>query len=119
MERLGRIITAAALAAGFVLALAGPGSKVTYKSVKPIFDAKCVGCHRGSRAAGRFAMDSYAGIMKGGEDGKAVVPKNAAASRMIKMIKGTIRPRMPKDKPPLSAAEQKKIADWINGGARP
>lgn len=91
---------------------------VTYASVKHIFDAKCVGCHNARKAQGAFNASTYEGIMKGGEHGKAVIAKKSAQSRLVKMIKGTLKPKMPKGQPSLSAAEIQKISAWIDAGAK-
>ena len=63
-------------------------------------------------------MDTYEGVMKGGEHGKAVLAKNSAGSRLMKMVKGTLQPRMPLDAAPLTQAELEKISKWITQGAK-
>jgi hypothetical protein len=97
---------------------APPQEQLTFKDIKPILDNRCVACHGSSYPGGELRLDSYAGLMKGGEHGKAVVPKNSAGSRLIKMLKGTVQPRMPMDKPPLPKAEIEKISKWIAQGAK-
>lgn len=102
---------------GSVVAIGSP-PKLTYKDVKPIFEAKCVPCHNDQRRFGGLNLSSYANIMKGGDDGRVIVAKNPAASKLMKMLKGIAKPRMPKGKPPLPAAEMKKISNWISQGAK-
>jgi mono/diheme cytochrome c family protein len=109
---LSAVLSAALLTAGF-----GPAPRVRYAHVKPVFDKYCVGCHGPRLQAGGLRLDSYAAIMKGGEDGKILVPKNPAKSLIIKYIEGTLKPRMPKGKPPLTAHNQRLISDWIKLGA--
>ncbi|MEO7453651.1 MAG: c-type cytochrome domain-containing protein [Fimbriimonadales bacterium] len=92
--------------------------QLTFKDVKPIFDKKCLPCHGAEYPGGNFRMNSYEAIMKGGQHGKAVIAKNSAGSRMMKMLKGTIQPRMPMDATPLSQMELEKISKWITQGAR-
>jgi hypothetical protein len=116
-----RIITSVstlAVVALFAAALAGSPSTLTYKDVKPIFDAKCKLCHNGPKGKGRLDASSYAGLIKGGEHGKAILPKNSAASPLMKYIKGTKKPRMPFKQPPLTAAQMQAISKWIQAGAK-
>jgi hypothetical protein len=56
--------------------------------------------------------------MAGARGRPVVVAGNPDGSRLIQYIKGTRSPRMPKDAPPLSAADTKLISDWIAGGAK-
>ena len=56
--------------------------------------------------------------MKGGTNGKSVIPKNSGGSRLMKMVKGTVQPRMPMDAQPLTQAEMEKISKWITQGAK-
>jgi hypothetical protein len=90
---------------------------LAFKDVKPILDKRCLPCHGESYPGGNLRLDSYAALMKGGTNGKAVIPKNSAGSRLMKMIKGTVQPRMPMDAPPLTQAEMEKISKWITQGA--
>ena len=91
---------------------------LTFKDVKPILDKHCVSCHGASYPGGEIRLDSYAALMKGGKHGKAVVPKNSASSRLMKMLKGTIQPRMPMNTAPLSQQDMEKISRYINQGAK-
>ena len=57
---------------------------VTYaKDIKPIFDVSCVKCHSGAKPKGHLRLDSLAGALKGGEDGKMIQPGNSANSDLI------------------------------------
>jgi hypothetical protein len=98
-------------------ALAGSPPKVTYKDVKPIFDKKCGPCHQPGNAKENLVLTTRAGIIKGGEHGKVVIPKKAAQSKLIKLVSGKAKPVMPPVGPRLSAAEVKKLTDWVNAGA--
>ena len=97
---------------------AGPQARIGFKTVKPILDAKCVSCHNAQRTFAQLNLTSYETLMKGGQHGSPVVPKNPSKSRLYRMITGTLQPRMPKGKPPLSAGEINKIKAWIAAGAK-
>lgn len=98
--------------------VAAPEPALTFKDVKPIFDKRCLSCHGAEYPGGNFRVDSYEGIMKGGQHGKAVIPKKSAESRMMKMLKGTVQPKMPMDSPAIPRAELEKISNWITQGAK-
>lgn len=91
---------------------------VGWSDVKPIFSKHCVSCHSGKDPSGGLNLSSYAGAMKGGRSGKAVIPGDAGSSLLIKMIKGEREPRMPMGTKPLSEREIAKLSAWINAGAK-
>jgi hypothetical protein len=95
-----------------------PQDSLRFKDIKPIFDSKCVPCHGVEGPAGNFQTTSYEHVMRGGKHGKAVVAKNSGASRLIKMIKGSMKPRMPFESAPLTRAEIEKISKWVAQGAK-
>ena len=53
------------------------------KDIKPLFDASCTRCHGEERQKGDFRTDSLAAVLKGGEDGKMVVPGKSAKSLLL------------------------------------
>lgn len=54
---------------------------VTYeKDIRPLLEASCFRCHGEQRPKGRLRLDSLAAVLKGGEDGKVVVPGNSSQS---------------------------------------
>jgi WD40 repeat protein len=55
--------------------------------------------------------------MKGGSHGPSIVPRDANGSRLVAMLEGGVKPRMPLDDDPLSASEIAVIKNWINAGA--
>ena len=112
------LVSIAVIACVIATAVTAPQTRqLTFKDVKPIFDKKCLSCHR-DYPGGGFRVDTYENVMKGGQHGKAVIPKNSAGSRLMKMVKGTIQPKMPMDAAPLSQAELEKISKWITQGAK-
>ncbi len=97
--------------------------------VQPIFNVNCTSCHNaGSPAAGLnlSAANSLANLVNvtSSEDGtkKRVLPGNANNSYLYMKVHGSpgiSGVQMPKNQPPLSAADQASIQTWINGGANP
>ncbi|NCB37671.1 MAG: hypothetical protein EOM80_02775 [Erysipelotrichia bacterium] len=90
------------------------------RNILPIFSVNCaiVGCHNDSSAAASLRLNSYSNLMRGSKYGAVVLPYDAQTSKLVKRIKGTETPRMPKDRASLSTSDQGLITNWINGGAR-
>lgn len=88
-------------------------SAATWASVAPIFKAKCMPCHAGTRPqAGLNLEDGTAAAQH-----RTVVPGDAANSRLVRSIKGQGK-AMPPGGPMLAADDVAKIEAWINGGAQ-
>jgi hypothetical protein len=59
-------------------------NNVTYATdIKPIFDHSCIKCHSGDKPKAHLKLDSLTGALKGGEDGKVIVPGDSAKSMLI------------------------------------
>src|ERR1039458_9542737 len=57
---------------------------VTYATdIKPLFEKSCVKCHGAEKPKARLRLDSLEGTLKGGEDGKVVLPGDSANSILI------------------------------------
>jgi hypothetical protein len=97
---------------------------VTYATgIKPIFDVACMKCHDSTKKpkAG-LALDSLAGILKGGKDGKVVTVGDSAHSDLVLRIAHVGDPDtfMPKGKgaKPLAAGQIGLIRAWIDQGVK-
>ncbi len=90
------------------------------RNILPIFTVNCAiaGCHNDNSAAASLRLNSYSNVLKGSKAGAVIYPYDASTSKLIKRIKGTETPRMPKDRASLSTSDQSLIANWINGGSR-
>jgi Tol biopolymer transport system component len=88
------------------------------RDIQPILRNSCVACHDSELSSGGIRLDTFEGLMKGGENGPAVVPGKSAESRMVLMIEGKIKPEMPMGGGPLMADEIAAIKAWIDAGAR-
>src|SRR5437660_6510341 len=57
---------------------------VTYaKDIRPIFEASCFRCHGEERQKGDLRLDSLEAALKGGEDGKVIVPGASKKSLLV------------------------------------
>ena len=60
---------------------------VTYeKDIRPIFEASCFRCHGPQRAKADLHLDSLSGVLKGGEDGKVIVPGDSKKSLLVAAV---------------------------------
>ena len=66
--------------------LPAPSTKtdISYaKDIKPIFDSSCVRCHNDEKHKGGLRLDSLEAALKGGEDGKVILPGNSKESPIV------------------------------------
>ncbi len=90
--------------------------------VEPILERRCVQCHKESKSKGKFRMDTYDLLVKGGKEGSGIEPGKSADSNIF------IRMTLPKDddehmppegKPAIEDHEIAIIKWWIDSGADP
>jgi uncharacterized membrane protein len=102
------------------VALAEP---VVYQDVvAPMMEEKCWKCHNADKIKGKFRMDTYELLVKGGKEGAGLVAGDAAKSNIVIRCELPIDDdeRMPPDeKPGLTAEQLTVIKWWINAGASP
>jgi mono/diheme cytochrome c family protein len=99
---------------------------VTYATdIKPIFDNTCVRCHGAEKPKARLRLDSLAGVLKGGEGGKVVLPGESAGSRLVHNVAHAgipddfmPPPRNKANIPPLTKEQIGLIRAWIDQGAK-
>lgn len=101
--------------------LPGAGGPVTYTDVAPILARRCAKCHTDNGLMGAppegYRLTSLEQTLSP-VDRARVVPGNAAASELVRRIRGDARPRMPFDGPPyLSDEEIDLIVSWVDEGA--
>lgn len=90
--------------------------------VHPILEKRCVQCHKEGKVKGKFRMDTYEFLVKGGKEGDGIKPGDAEKSNIV------YRAELPEDDeehmPPdgkkgFEAHELAVIKWWINEGADP
>jgi outer membrane lipoprotein-sorting protein len=89
-----------------------------FASVRGIFQNNCSGCHNDVNPRSGFSVGSYQSVMKGGNNGPAIVPGDPDNSSLVKYLTGDMQPRMPQGKGPLSPDDIGKIKAWIKAGAK-
>ena len=99
---------------------------VTYATdIKPILEKSCTTCHGAEKHKGRLRLDALEAVLKGGEDGKVVVPGNSAGSMLVHNIAHAGDPEAymppPRNKAgiqPLTKEQIGLIRAWIDQGAK-
>jgi mono/diheme cytochrome c family protein len=97
-------------------AAGAPGTQEFYsKRVTDILQNNCLECH-GDKAKGGLRLDSYAGILGGGDEGVVIVPGDPDASMLIQAVRRSGELKMP-PKHELSRAEVADLEAWVKTGA--
>ena len=87
------------------------------RDVLPIFQEHCVACHGPEEQESFLRLATRAEALKGGMSGPVIVPGKSLESLLVQHVIGEMSPRMPHEKPPLSADEIATLAAWIDAGA--
>jgi hypothetical protein len=116
-------------AAGLALGISTVGAQelpppadkqVDFKAdIWPIFQSRCVECHKESKKKSGLRLDNKADALKGGTEGAMVIPGNSAESLLIQLVMGTNDnfDKMPPDGDPLTAEQIGLLRAWIDQGA--
>ncbi len=88
-----------------------------FEEVGGLLNEHCVKCHGGEKTKSDFDLTTREGLLAGGAEGVAVVPFDAGASLMMKMMRHEEEPSMPDKKPKLPDEVIDRIAAWIDLGA--
>ncbi len=96
-----------------------PAGVSYYKDVRPIFQARCQGCHQPAKARGAYVMTAFDSLLKGGESGEAaVVPGKPDDSPLVHLITPKDgKAEMPQGRDPLAESEIDLVKRWIAAGA--
>ncbi|MFM7206313.1 MAG: PSD1 and planctomycete cytochrome C domain-containing protein [Planctomycetaceae bacterium] len=83
--------------------------------VRPLLIARCGSCHGDSVAESGLRLDSRRAVLTGGDGGPAVVPGDAAGSRLIAAVRHADGLEMPPDGR-LSEEEIGVLESWVAAG---
>ncbi len=86
------------------------------KRIAPVLRLRCVSCHNPEKSKGDLDLSSRAAVLKGGEEGPALVPGKPADSLLLSKVSGP-RPKMPRGGEPLTADQIADLRQWIADGA--
>lgn len=85
--------------------------------IKPLLREHCLGCHNVDEANSDLDLSTYAGVLKGGSSGPAVVagrPANSTLYQAMAHLEGIAA--MPPDSSKLPDAAIAVVDQWIRGG---
>ena len=108
----------AALLSAQPVSVAQPGSVSFPNDIDPILERSCRSCHGDTAPMGRLDLSSRESLLRGGTRGAALVPGNAAESRLYRRVAGLEQPAMPAKGAPLTPQEIGALKQWIDEGAR-
>ncbi|MCG8599084.1 MAG: DUF1549 domain-containing protein [Verrucomicrobiales bacterium] len=92
-----------------------------YEHIRPVFQAKCQGCHQPAKAKSEYIMTDVASLIKGGETDKAIIPGKPDESYLLELVvahEGEKHPEMPPKEEPLTDYEVKLVKKWVTQGAK-
>ena len=88
--------------------------------IQPILQARCYNCHGPNKQKGKLRLDKQEYILKGGKDGKIIVPGKPEESEMIERIllpKDDEDHMPPKEKPQLTKQDIELLHWWVSNQA--
>ncbi|HVX64398.1 MAG TPA: PSD1 and planctomycete cytochrome C domain-containing protein [Pirellulales bacterium] len=106
------------LAVGFSAAAVGADAVDYRKDVQPILVKHCYECHGPDVQKSGLRLDTVAAAKEGGYNGASITPGKSGESLLISAVTGGGDiPKMPPERPALSAAEIAALKAWIDQGA--
>lgn len=84
-----------------------------------IFESHCTSCHNPGKLKGNLRLDTYEGVLAGGQSGRVVVAGDPASSELLKRVHLPLEDKAhmpPKGKTPLTDDETAVLAWWIEAG---
>ena len=80
------------------------------KDIQPIFQTSCVKCHGPEKQKGGLRLDSLPAVLKGGEDGKVIIPGKSKESPLVLAVARLDEEKAMPPKPTITAAPLEAIA---------
>ena len=84
-----------------------------------IFENHCTACHNPGKLKGNLRLDTYEGVLAGGQSGPAVLAGDPGSSELLKRVHLPLEDKAhmpPKGKTPLTDDEMAVLAWWIEAG---
>ena len=85
------------------------------KQVRPVLAAQCWNCHSEKKSESGLRLDSREAVLKGGDRGEVVTPREASASLLIHAVRRDGELQMPPNGR-LSAEQVAALTKWIELG---
>jgi hypothetical protein len=85
--------------------------------VKPLLESRCVSCHGPDKVKGGLRMDSRAALLKGGDNGPAIVPGKPDDSLILQAVMHSKKDLEMPPKEKLTTNDIDMLRQWIAAGA--
>ncbi len=112
------------LAAGLVVSRLGAAElsrehlEFFEKKIRPVLAGRCYECHSAAKKIkGGLALDTRAGLLKGGDAGPVLVPGDAERSKLIEAVRYKNRDLQMPPKSPLPPDQVRDLEQWVKLGA--
>lgn len=95
-------------------------AQIYASAIQPLFENRCYSCHGPNKMKGKLRLDKPEFILKGGEDGKVIVPGKSDESDMIERLLLPLSDEdhmPPKEKTQLTKNEIDLLHWWVANGA--
>jgi mono/diheme cytochrome c family protein len=93
------------------------GLELFQKQIQSILTSHCLRCHGGKSTESGLDLSDRDRLLKGGDNGAAIIPGNARDSLMYKLAAHQKEPHMPHNGKQLSQEALASLKDWIDLGA--
>ena len=88
-------------------------------TIGPLLTKYCVACHNADDAGGGLNLESFEALMQGGKGGAVLLPGRSDLSRLVRVLSGEAKPKMPPDGNESPTVDELKILqEWIAQGAK-
>ena len=89
------------------------------KKIRPVLVERCYECHSAAakKLKGGLALDTRAGVLKGGDTGPAVVPGAPDRSKLIEAVRYQNHDLQMPPKSPLRPEQVRDLEQWVKLGA--
>ncbi|MFN7828274.1 MAG: PSD1 and planctomycete cytochrome C domain-containing protein [Acidobacteriota bacterium] len=95
-----------------------PASVDFERDIRPLFLARCAGCHGAERQKGGLRLDQRESALRGGASGPVIRPGDGAGSELIRRVTSReAAEQMPPTGERLTAREVALVRVWIDAGA--
>src|SRR6516165_7129623 len=89
------------------------------RDVRPFIARYCLECHNATTIKGGLNLETYQGMVEGGNNGPVLVRGKPEESRVVLLPEGKAKPAMPpkKAKQPKTG-EARVLREWVAAGAK-
>jgi len=87
--------------------------------VMPILEKYCTACHNDDDREGKLSLESFDAMQRGGQRGGVLLAGDSGLSRLVRVLTGAAKPKMPPAGSEAPSAEEVAVLEaWIDAGAK-